>query len=280
MNYRQLLQQMISLTLVTLFLVGCIAPIGVPTSEASSAASAQVPSAVTPTREPPTATPTLLPPTPTFTPTLIPTFTPTFTPEPTSTATPLPSVTPTSIPTDTPATPLDLSHPSVANTQTVDFIGKKFELKFKDTEQPVQIYEYYLPNETPSDWIELVEFQIYPVHPDGNEPIDFAKRIAAAFMQQYPDMEVALFSDNNTGEALLDFFYPTSTRQEEGKDFLEFNAFKFFRDAGSPQVMSFHYAKNIEGISASRTFSDVVDDIQKTREEVVSAMAEFPLFRQ
>ncbi len=82
---------------------------------------------------------------------------PTITPKPTSTATPLPSATPTSVPTDTPTTTPDPSHPSVANIQTVEFIGKKFELIFKATDQPVQIYEYYLPSENPSDWIELVE---------------------------------------------------------------------------------------------------------------------------
>jgi hypothetical protein len=201
---------------------------------------------------------------------------PTLTSKPTSTATPLPIVTPTSIPDDTPATPPDLSHPSIAKTQMVEFNGKKFELKFKATDQPVQIYEFYLPNETPSDWIELVDFQIYPVNPDGNKPIDFAKRVAAAFMQQYPDMQYALISDNNSDAAVLDFFYPTSSRNEKGKKFLEFDAFKFFSAASGTQTMSFHYAKNIEFISPDSFLSE----FKKTREEIVSAMTEFPLFSQ
>lgn len=201
---------------------------------------------------------------------------PTFTPEPTSTTIPLPSVTPTSIPVDTPSTPPDLSHPSVANTQIVEFMGKKFELKFKSTDQPTQIYEYYLPNETPSDWIELVEFQIYPVNPDGNKPIDFARRVAAAFMQQYPNMQYSLITDNNSDAAVLDFFYPTSSRKEKGKEFLEFDAFKFFSVAGGTQTMSFHYAKNIEFINPDSFLSE----FEKTREEIVSAMTEFPLFSQ
>src|SRR5712691_823757 len=110
-------------------------------------------------------------------------------------------------------TPPDLSRPSVTNTQTVEFLGRKFELKFKATDQPVQIYEYFLARETPSAWLELVEFQIYPVHPDGNEPMDHAKRTAAAFKTKYPYMRFALYSDKNTNAALLDFFYPTSTRK-------------------------------------------------------------------
>jgi len=178
-----------------------------------------------------------------------------------------------------PTTPTDSARPSVADTKTVEFIGKKFELKFKTTSQPVQIYEYFIANETPENWLELVDFHIYPVHP-GNEPMDLAKRTAASFMKKYPNMRFALYSNNNTDAVLLDYFYPDSNRKEKGKAFLEFSAFKFFRDAGSSHTMSFHYAKNIEGTNPSRPMGDVIDDIKKTRQEVVPAMAKFPLFRQ
>jgi len=178
-----------------------------------------------------------------------------------------------------PTTPTDSARPSVAGTKTVEFIGKKFELKFTTTSQQVQIYEYFLANETPENWLELVDFHIYPVHP-GNEPMDLAKRTAASFMKKYPNMRFALYSNNNTDAVLLDYFYPDSNRKEKGKAFLEFSAFKFFRDAGSSHTMSFHYAKNIEGTNPSRPMGDVIDDIKKTRQEVVPAMAKFPIFRQ
>jgi len=220
--------------------------------------------------------PTPVPPTFAPTPSPIP---PTFTPEPTSTATPLPSITPTSISTDTPATPLDPGHLSVADTKTVEFLGKKFELKFKVTDQLIPIFEYYPPNQTPSDWIELVAFQIFPVNPDGNKPIDFAKRTANAFMQQYPDMTYGILVDDNSEAVILDFFYPTSTRKEKGKDFIEFNAFKIFRDPGSDQIIWFHYAKNIEGILA-RSPDDFMSEFNKTRKEVLSALTKFPVFSQ
>lgn len=178
------------------------------------------------------------------------------------------------------AAPPDMSRPSVAATQTVEFIGKQFQLKFKDTDKPVRIYEYYPAQDSPSDWMELTEFQVYPVRSDGNEPMDFAKRLAVAFKQKYPYMQFALYSDNNTGAAMLDFFYPTSTRKDKDKDFLEFNAFKFFRDAGSAQTMSFHYARNIESTSASRPMASVSAEVKETRRQVVPAMAKFPLYRQ
>jgi len=110
--------------------------------------------------------------------------------------------------------------------------------------------------------------------------MDLAKRTAASFMKKYPNMRFALYSNNNTDAVLLDYFYPDSNRKEKGKAFLEFSAFKFFRDAGSSHTMSFHYAKNIEGTNPSRPMGDVIDDIKKTRQEVVPAMAKFPLFRQ
>jgi hypothetical protein len=208
------------------------------------------------------------------------TFTPspissTFITKPTSTFTALPSVTPTSNSTDTPLAPLGSNEISeVANIQTIEFIGKKFELKFKATDQSVQIYEYYLANEGPSDWFELVEIQIYPVHPSGNKPIDFAKRTADAFIQQYPDMRYAILTDNNSDAVILHFFYPTSTRE----GYIEFDAFKYFSNLSGSQVIGFHYAKNIEGINSSRSFDAVLGDITKTQREIESALAEFILF--
>ncbi len=179
-----------------------------------------------------------------------------------------------------PTAPASSERASVTSTQIVEFIGKKFELKFKATDKPVRIYEYFLSNETPENWLEMVAFEIYPVHPEGNEPMDHAKRTAAAFKQKYPYMQFALFTGKNTDAALLDFFFPESTRKEKDKNFLEFNAFKFFRSAGSPYTMSFHYVKNIEGTSASRPMERVSSDIKKTRQEVVPAIARFPLYRE
>src|SRR5262249_11731804 len=118
--------------------------------------------------------------------------------------------------------------PSIADTKSVTFIGKQFDLKFHAAQQVIPLYEYYPAKDTPELWMELVDFRIYPVNPNGNAPIDHAGRTAAEFKQKYPSMNFALYQDNKGTEALLDFFYPTSTRKEAGKSFLEFNAFKFF----------------------------------------------------
>ena len=158
------------------------------------------------------------------------------------------------------------------------FLGKVFTLKFQATDQPVQIYEFFLPADDPSDWIELVEIQIYPVNPNGNQPRDFANRTAAAFEQQYPDLPLGMLANNNSAVVILDFIYPTSTHQRQGRQFLEFNAFMFFPDIDTEQVIGFHYAKNIESTRPSRTMDDVNDEILDTRVAVEEAMAKFSLF--
>lgn len=169
---------------------------------------------------------------------------------------------------------------SVSETKVLEFMGKKFELKFKDTDKPVKIYEYFSGKDTPDDWIEIVEFQIYPINQDGNSPMDFAKRTAAAFKKNYPYMQHSLLSEEKTGAALLDFFYPESKRKEKNREFIEFNAFKFYRELGGNRTIAVHYAKNIENTKTTRKNEDVVNDIRKTRSEIIPALAKFPNLSQ
>ena len=191
-------------------------------------------------------------------------------PVPTWTAIVLPEATLTDVPVTTLTGP-DIS--SASDIQTVELLGKQFELKFATTDKPVKSYEYYLANESPDDWFELVEFQIYPLNQDGNQPVDFANRTAAAFVQQYPDMKYALFSDKSSSSAILEFFYPTSTRTD--KDYLEFDAFKYFQESGSTSVICLHYARNFEGVSAARPSSVASAEMKKARVEVEAALAKF-----
>lgn len=184
-----------------------------------------------------------------------------------------------SIPTGTPQnTAIDLTRPSIEKTQVLDFASKQFELRVQAPQQAVPIFEYFLPGEAVSRWSELVDFRVYPVHPEGNQPLQHAQRLARQFKQQYPHMQFELQADEQTGVVLLDFFYPTSTRKDG--DFLEFNAFKFFQDAGTPHVISFHYAKNIPDIAANRGSHQVGADIRATRAQVLPALVKLPLYRQ
>jgi hypothetical protein len=170
--------------------------------------------------------------------------------------------------------------PSIAETKSVTFLGKKFDLKFHPAQQVVPLYEYYPGQDRPETWMELVDFRIYPVNPSGNAPVEHAKRTAAEFKKKYPYMKFALYEDKKSAAALLDFFYPAETGKDEEKSFLEFNAFKFFSDPNTGKTISFHYAKKIESTSDSRDSSDVLADIKKTRAEIVPAMVSFPVYTQ
>jgi hypothetical protein len=198
----------------------------------------------------------------------------TFTPEPARTAIARPSPTPAD------SAPTSLTGPDISSLkdiQTVELPGKQFTLQFVSTGNPVHSYEYYPAGQSPEDWIEMVEFQVYPLDPKGGKPIDYAKRTAAAFMQQYPDMKYALLSDKSSPDAILDLFYPTSTRKEPGKDFLEFDAYKFFKDTASASIICLHYARNIEDISATRPAEDVSAEIKQVRKDIETALAKFRL---
>lgn len=224
----------LALVFVTVTFSGC-APASMPTPAPSTSSPSPIPPTVTPSPIPPTITP-------------VPTLTATISP--------------------------DSSQLSIANTQTIEFLGKKFELWEKATDQPIHFYEYLPSGETLSDWIELVDFQINPVNSDGNDPMDFANRTVTAFIQQYPDTQAYEISPvSNSDAIILDLLYPTATRQ----GFLEFDAYKYYRDPNSSQVILFHYAKNIAAPSLDK-FDDWVSEFRKTREEVISALEEFPLY--
>lgn len=165
---------------------------------------------------------------------------------------------------------------SIANTQALEFAGKRYELKFQSKDEPVVLREYFLPAETTDKWSELMDFRIYPVTSASNDPLDHAARTAKLFKQQFPYMQFALSSNKESGAAVLDFLSPTSTR-EDG-EFMEFNAFKFYKSAGTPNVISIHYAKNIDA-SDSRKPEDLLAEVKATRAEIVPAIAKFPLYK-
>lgn len=178
------------------------------------------------------------------------------------------------------AAPAHGSWPSVAATTRVDFLGKPFERKWKSTDGPVKRYEYYPGKQTPNNWFEMVEFQVYPMRADGNGPRAHAVRLAEDFKRHYPYMKFALYADKSTGAALLDFFYPTSVRKDKDKQYFEFDAFKFFRDPVSGHTLCFHYAKNIEAPGPDHPMSDVAADLNNTRHKVIPAMARFGAYRE
>ncbi len=168
----------------------------------------------------------------------------------------------------------------VAETTVIEFLGRRFERKFQLAEDQLLRYEFFPAEETPQQWSEMTELQVYPVHPEANTPADAANRLILIFKQRYPQMQHAFFVEEATGSAIVDFLLPESTRKQPDKFFLEFNAFRFSRAPGQDRVIGFHYAKNIEGFSESRPRAEVVADIRSTRERVIDALVKVPAYSE
>ena len=163
---------------------------------------------------------------------------------------------------------------SIADTQSLSFDGREFVLKFKAENQSVPLFEYFLANESPSEWTELVDFRIEPKVPRANKPLDHAARTAKLFKATYPLMPFAMYKNDKTGEALLDFLILLPD-----KDGLEFNAFRFYAAGSDHRVLCFHYAKKLKGPSETKTYQDAKAEIVALRQKILPIIWQVPVYR-
>lgn len=166
--------------------------------------------------------------------------------------------------------------PSIAGSKTVEFLGKRFTRKFQDANQVLRFYEYFPEKQTPTDWWELVDFQVYAPTPKPREPIDYARTVTGKFSHDYAQSSYHTYINYKTGTVILELIYPRSTRKDAHKKFFEFSAFKFYRDSGSGQVIVFHYARNIEAAGPERGEQSVRLEIKRIRDKVLHALTGFP----
>lgn len=163
---------------------------------------------------------------------------------------------------------------SIAETQFLTFDGREFVLKFKAENQSVPLYEYFLSNESPSEWTELVDFRIEPKFPHANNPVDHAARTARQFKEKFPLMPFDMFKNDKTGETDLDFLVPLP-----GNEDLEFNAFRFYAVGSAQQVVCFHYAKKLKGPGKTKTYQDAKAEIIALRHKILPIFWQAPLYR-
>lgn len=79
-----------------------------------------------------------------------------------------------------------------------------------------------------------------------------------------------------TGVTTLMLFYPSSLRKD-GR-FSEFSIFKFYKDSATGQNITFHFARNIP-VATPEAERDLEKNLRKLQQEVLPAMARFPLYR-
>lgn len=114
---------------------------------------------------------------------------------------------------------------SLAGTKTVEFLGKQFTRKFQDANQALRFYEYFPEKQSPTDWRELVDFQVYAPTPKPREPIDYARTVTGKFSHDTPQSSYHTYTNYKTGAVILALIYPRSMHKDEHKKFFEFSAF-------------------------------------------------------
>lgn len=161
----------------------------------------------------------------------------------------------------------DLSRPSIADTQSVQFAGKTFVLKFRKP----GLWEFFPPQESVDAWSEMLDFTVVPRDQNRFEPLDLGKRTVQLHQQENPNMPAILTTDNRTGVLYLMLFFPKSLRKDG--QFSEISFFKYYKDSATDQIIIFHFARNIP------TPDDPVESTEKMGAELVPTFKAFPLYR-
>jgi hypothetical protein len=165
--------------------------------------------------------------------------------------------------------------PSMAETHTISFDGRLFDLKPSAKKQSVPSYEYFLPDESASHWTELVSFLIMPEAPNANKPVDHAVRMSKIFKQTFPFTQCDIYTNDKSGETVLDCLVPLPEKKE-----FEFDAFKFYTVGQSSQVLCFHYVNlKLKGPDGSRSYQDAKAEIVALRRKILPMMSAFPPYR-
>lgn len=169
--------------------------------------------------------------------------------------------------TTPPSTAPDLSRPSIAETQSVEFAGKTFVLKF----HKAGLWEFVPAQESIDAWSEMVDFTVVSSDFNRFKPLDLAKRAIELHQQENPNMPAILLTDNKTGIDYSMMFYPTALRKDG--QFSEISYFKYYKDGATGQTIIFHFARNIPKPSNP---SESAIEIGR---EIVPAIEAFPLYR-
>lgn len=159
------------------------------------------------------------------------------------------------------------SSPSIAETQSVQFAGKTFVLKF----QKPGLWEYFPAEESVDAWTEMVDFTVVPREMNHLKPLDIGKRAIALHQQENPNLPAMLMTDNRTGVDYAMMFFPNALRKDG--QFSEISYFKYYKDGASGQTIIFHYARNIPKPN------DPSDTAEKIGQEIPPLIEAFPLYR-
>lgn len=171
--------------------------------------------------------------------------------------------------------PALVTTPSIEETRSVDFLGQTFVRKAEGKKGGDEFEQFYLANESPTSWTTFADFRAYGVTA-GNDPVMQARALAQVIQIANPKVRYAIFISNDRQTALIDFATWSPESIKDG--YVEFNAFRFFKDSADGPVLSFHYVKKIP---SRRPESDAT--IWKSwpvHFDALDALARFPRYRR
>jgi hypothetical protein len=165
--------------------------------------------------------------------------------------------------------------PSIGNTRSVDFLGQTFLRKADGKQAGEQFEQFYLANESPTSWTAFADFRAYAVTA-GNDPVMQARALAQVIQIANPKVRYSIFISNDRQTALIDFATWSAESLKGG--YVEFNAYRFFKDLPNGPVLSFHYVKKM---SSRRPQDDAMAwKSWPVHFDVLDALARFPTYRR
>ena len=176
-----------------------------------------------------------------------------------------------------PAPKLEPARPSIAATQSIDFDGSHFTVKYHAADKGQSITEYYLAAETPEAWTRLVDLQVYPTAAKHLSPADFATLVGQKVTSVNPSAHYNLYQNKAEGTVILDFI----TWDDAGikANLLEVNLFKIYPDPKTGNLLSFHYAERVKTDPKAPTV-DNGNKLKAVRQRVMNEIAAVPLYRE
>ncbi len=116
----------------------------------------------------------------------------------------------------------------------ITFDGERYEQRFENRKDAVQVVEYLRSGETLKDWTKLVAIRHFP---RLDEPKAAVANLARVVQQHNPQARTQVIAKDDGAEAIVDFL-----TWSPGDDRLEFNVHRYRRIAGTPGLVAYQFA--------------------------------------
>jgi hypothetical protein len=116
----------------------------------------------------------------------------------------------------------------------ITFDGERYEQRFENRNDGVQVVEYLRSGETLKDWTKLVAIRHFP---KLNDPKAAAGNLARVVQQHNPQARSQVLAKDDGSEAVVDFL-----TWSPGDDRLELNIHRYQRISGVPGLVAYQFA--------------------------------------